>query len=195
MKQDTCQDRLILALRRKLKQAQTDLPVRERKGYKEHVLFDGLCTVMLPAYMQDMEPKDRQMKYRTALRPDEIITDGKADATFTFSHAGQADGKEEPEQRLEKLRTDMQKVWKQTVFYDKGIVRAGEIPVAWMDCRTFCLDRDLYCLLFLFAAQGQLILGNFHCRFPGYDSWKQVVPGVLESIEEGGNHERLSDQN
>ena len=194
MKQDNYQDRLILALRRKYKQEQSDIPVRERKGFKEHILYGGLCKVMLPAHMQDMEPKDRLVKYRTALCPDVAITDGNADATFSFSSAGQAAETENTEQRMEKLREDMQKVWKQAVFYDKGTVRAGEIPDPWMDCRTFCLDTSLYCLLFLFAVQGRLILGNFHCRFPEYDRWKPVVLGVLETIEEGGGHERLSDQ-
>ena len=176
MNKDNHRDRLILELRRKYKQEQSAVPVRERKGFKERILYGGLCTIMLPAYMQDMEQKDR------------------LDATFTFSSVGGAAGSENPEQRMEKLRADMRKVWKQAVFYDKGTVMAGEIPVPWMDCRTFCLDTSLYCLLFLFAVQGRLILGNFHCRFPEYDRWKPVALGVLETIEEGGGHERLSDQ-
>ena len=97
------------------------------------------------------------------------------------------------EQGVERLRQDMQKVWKQAVFYDMGTVKTGEVPVSWMDCKTFCLDGSLYCLLFLFEIQGQLILGNFHCSFSKYDRWKPTVLRVLETIEEeGGYHERLS---
>lgn len=194
MNKDNHQDRLILELRRKYKQEHSAVPVRERKGFKERILYGGLCTIMLPAYMQDMAQKDRLAKYRNLLHPDVAVTDGNADATFTFSSVGGAAGSENPEQRMEKLRADMRKVWKQAVFYDKGTVMAGEIPVPWMDCRTFCLDTSLYCLLFLFAVQGRLILGNFHCRFPEYDRWKPAALGVLETIEEGGGHERLPDQ-
>ena len=95
----------------------------------------------------------RYAKYRSLTYPEVVMTDENADATFTFSFAGQATEGEEPEQRMERLRADMQKVWKQAVFYDTGVVMAGDIPVPWMDCKTFCLNGSLYCLLLLFKLQ------------------------------------------
>ena len=92
MNKDNHRDRLILELRRKYKQEQSAVPVRERKGFKERILYGGLCTIMLPAYMQDMEQKDRLAKYRNLLHPDVAVTDGNADATFSFSSVGGAEG-------------------------------------------------------------------------------------------------------
>ncbi len=188
-------DELILELRRKYRQAQLDTQERAEQGLQEVSLYDGLCTIGLPVSMYDMEPWKRSVKYRGRTQPDVVITDENADATFTFSYAGQMAEGEKPEQRLENLRADMQKVWKQAVFYDTGMVMAGDLPVPWMDCKTFCLDCSLYCLLFLFELQGELVLGNFHCSFPQYDKWKPVVLEVLETIETKGgrNDERLSD--
>jgi len=177
-------DQLILENRRKYRQDQPDAFVQEQQGFREISLYDGLCTIMLPAYMHEMERRNRFAKYRSLTRPDVVITDKDADAAFTFSRAGQAAETGEPEQRMEKLRADMQKVWKRAVFYDMGMVMAGEIPVPWMDCKTFCLDGGLYCLLFLIEIQGQLILGNFHCSFPQYDKWKPMVLRALATIKE-----------
>ena len=193
MYQETYQDELFLKLRRKYRQEQSDVLAKEQQGFQEMLLYDGLCTIMLPAYVHDMELRKRFAKYRSLSRPYLVITDSDADATFTFSHAGQAAEAQEPEQRIKMLRTDMKKVWKQIVFYDMGMVMAGDISVPWMDCKTFCLDGSLYCLLFLFEIQGQMILGNFHCSFPQYDRWKPIVLRVLATIKEGGYDERLSD--
>lgn len=192
MEQNTYQDKLILELRRKYRQKQPDAFVEEQKEWKRIPLFNGLCSIMFPAYMHDMGQRERWIKYRSFECPDVVITDGDADATFTFSLAGQAVETEEPAERLESLRRDMQKVWKQAVFYDRGTVMAGEILIPWMDCKTFCLNGSLYCLLFLLEIQGQLILGNFHCSFPQYDRWKPMVLRLLQTVEEGGYHERLS---
>ena len=193
MKQDAYPDKLILELRRKCRQEQPDALVGEQKEFKRVILCDGLCTIRLPSYMHAMKQRERLIKYRNAMMPEIIIADGNSDATFTFSPAGQAYEMQNLEQGVERLRQDMQKVWKQAVFYDMGIVKTGEVPVSWMDCKTFCLDGSLYCLLFLFEIQGQLILGNFHCSFSKYDRWKPTVLRVLETIEEeGGYHERLS---
>ena len=51
--------------------------------------------------------------------------------------------------------------------------------VAWMDFKSFCLDNQLYCLIFLFYIEEQIVLGNFHCLFPQYNLWK---PAILKSI-------------
>lgn len=175
-------DKFILELRR-YRRAQLDAQEQADQEFQEVSLYDGRCTVSIPAHMYGMELWKRFVKYRGSTQPDIIMTDKNADATFTFSLAGQAAEGEKPEQRMEGLRADMQKVWKQAVFYDTGVVMAGEIPVPWMDCKTFCLDGSLYCLLFLFEIQGQLILGNFHCSFSRYDRWKPIVLKVLETIE------------
>lgn len=190
-------DQLILELRRKYRQAQSDTQVQERQGVQAVSLYGGLCTIMLPTCLHDMKREHRYAKYRGRTQPDVIITDENADATFTFSLAGQAAEGEKPEQRMESLRADMQKVWKQAVFYDTGTVMAGDMPVPWMDCKTFCLDGNLYCLLFLFELQGELVLGNFHCSFPQYDRWKPIVLEVLETIETEGelkDYERNASQ-
>lgn len=193
MEQKTYQDKLILELRRKYRQKQPDILVEEQKEWKRILLPGRVCYMMLPVYMHDMRQRERWIKYRSFKCPDVVLTDGNADVTFTFSLAGQAVEAEKPIQRLESLRRDMQKIWKQMVFYDMETVMAGEIPIPWMDCKTFCLNGSLYCLLFLLEMQGQLILGNFHCSFPQYDRWKPMVLRLLQTVEEeGGHHERLS---
>ena len=81
------------------------------------------------------------------------------------------------------IRNDMRKIWKQNVFYDIGEVVAENTPVAWMDFKAYCLDGNLYSLLFMFQTQARSILGNFHCSFPIYDIWKPVVLKLLTTIQ------------
>ena len=95
-------------------------------------------------------------------------------------------GGEEQRQVSEKMaviRNDMKKIWKQNVFYDTGEVMAENTPVAWMDFKAYCLDGNLYSLLFMFQTQAQTVLGNFHCSFTIYDIWKPLVLKLLTTIQ------------
>lgn len=59
MEQNTYQDKLILELRRKYRQKQPDTLAEEQKEWKRISLPGGLCSIMLPAYMQDMGQRER----------------------------------------------------------------------------------------------------------------------------------------
>ena len=50
--------------------------------------------------------------------------------------------------QMKKVHDDMEKVWKQNVFYDTGQITIEELAVAWMDFRSFCMDGSIYNLLF-----------------------------------------------
>ena len=114
-----------------------------------------------------------------------IKTDAERDASMTFSILSPADVEDaEPvTEQLAKIRSDMKKVWKQNVFYDIGQVAADGGSVAWMDLRTYCLDGNLYSMVFLFRAGKQTVLGNFHCSFPMYDVWKPTVLKLLATVQ------------
>lgn len=184
-------DRMILALKTKCGEKQTEcLPVEEELGVgtrklplHREILFDGLCSMMLPDTMTDMDEGIRTAVYRSANRPQIIKTDEKAGVTITFSLLPVEDVTDSVPMRMDKLRSDMKKLWKQNVFYDRGEIRADGFPAAWMDCKAFCLDGSLYCLLFMFQAEGQMILGNFHCSFPQYDTWKPAILKLLATLQ------------
>ena len=42
---------------------------------------------------------------------------------------------------------------------------------------------SFYSLLFMFQAQAQSVLGNFHCSFQIYDIWKSVIIKLLTTIQ------------
>ncbi len=42
---------------------------------------------------------------------------------------------------------------------------------------------SFYSLLFMFQAQAQSVLGNFHCSFQIYDIWKPVIIKILTTIQ------------
>ena len=140
---------------------------------------------MLPEILSDMNARYRMVKYRNQNRPQVIKTDSNADATVTFSLLPMADVENAPDisTQIEKLYGDMKKVWKQYVFYDTGQVEAEGLSIGWMDFRSFCMDGSIYNLLFMFQAEEQIVLGNFHCSFPQYDIWKPVMLKLLATIQ------------
>ncbi|MCM1425664.1 MAG: hypothetical protein NC118_03585 [Eubacterium sp.] len=192
MKEPEYIDSVILALRTKCEEKQEEqqqisdtIPIGVNKIslYREE-LFGGKCSMMLPEIMTDMNRRYRMIKYRNQHRPQVIKTDFDNDATVTFSLLPMADRENAADisVQMEKLYSDMKKVWKQYVFYDTGEVAAGEFAVAWMDFRSFCVDGSIYNLLFMFRAEEQIVLGNFHCSFPQYDIWKPVILKLLTTV-------------
>ncbi|MBQ6887081.1 MAG: hypothetical protein IJN54_06175 [Lachnospiraceae bacterium] len=195
MKDEEYLDRIILALRAKYQQKKAEnepigeemlVGVRKVSLYRE-VLFEGKCSIMLPETMRDMSYLDSTVKYRSQNRPQVIKTDSSGDASITFNLLPMSDTEtvENILVTLEQIRSDMKKVWKQNVFYDMGEIVKGELPVAWMDFRAFCLDGSLYSMIFIFRMEEQLVLGNFHCSFPQYDIWKPVILKLLTTIRAG----------
>ena len=186
-------DTQILALRSKYHEIQSEnQPVgneiqigTDRAALYKSDLFDGACSIMLPEIMTDMDSTDRTVIYQNRNRPQIIKADRDSGAVITFNILSQT-GEEEQRQVSEQMsviRNDMKKIWKQNVFYDIGEVMAENTPVAWMDFKAYCLDGNLYSLLFMFQTQAQTVLGNFHCSFPIYDIWKPLVLKLLTTIQ------------
>lgn len=186
-------DTQILALRSKYHEIQSEnQPVgneiqigTDRAALYKADLFDGACSIMLPETMTDMGAADREVIYQNRNNPQIIKADRESGAAITFSMLPQT-GEEEQRQVSEQMaviRNDMRKIWKQNVFYDIGEVMAENTPVAWMDFKAYCLDGNLYSLLFMFQTQAQTVLGNFHCSFPIYDIWKPLVLKLLTTIQ------------
>lgn len=193
MKEPEYIDSVILALRAKCEEKQTEsqqisdtihIGINKISLYREE-LFGGKCSIMLPEILSDMSDRYRIIKYRNQNRAQVIKTDLNGDATMTFSllPIPNKENALDISAQMEKLYCDMQKVWKQHVFYDMGEVEAEELLVAWMDFRSFCMDGSLYNLLFMFQVEEQIVLGNFHCSFPQYDIWKPVVLKLLMTIQ------------
>ena len=186
-------DTQILALRSKYHEIQSEnQPVgneiqigTDRAALYKADLFDGACSIMLPETMTDMGAADREVIYQNRNRPQIIKADRESGAAITFSMLPQTGGEEQRQvsEQMVVIRNDMRKIWKQNVFYDIGEVMAENTPVAWMDFKAYCLDGNLYSLLFMFQTQAQTVLGNFHCSFPIYDIWKPLVLKLLTTIQ------------
>ena len=184
-------DRTILALRTKYEveqtedqSAETEIGVGIQKlSLRRESLFEGKCSILLPETMTDMGDAERTVIYRNLKRPQIIKTDREAGVAMTFSLLPVDDMPESISMQLVRVCCDMNRIWKQNVFYDKGEIQAEGVSVAWMDYRAFCLDSSLYCLLFMFLMEEQIVLGNFHCSFPQYDIWKPTVLKLLATLQ------------
>lgn len=186
-------DKIILALRQKYVQKQVetqDVGASVWIGTKKEPLcmewlFQEKCSMLLPECLTDMGEAEAAARYRSINRPQIIKAQKHGDAVLTFSLIAMEECGEKLKvtDRLARLRQDMKKLWKQNVFYDTGIVQAGELEIPWMDMRGFCLNGSFYSLMFLFEIDEDVALGNFHCGFPQYDIWKPVMLKLLTTIK------------
>lgn len=184
-------DEMILALRKKYIEKQSEeLPagaeIKVGTGtipLQRESIFEGKCSMRLPENIREMPLPLRAVKYRSKNRPQIIKTDQEGDASFTFSVLPPDNSKEDLQERLRHIRDDMKQVWKQNVFYDEGEVHADAGTVMWMDFRSYCLNGSLYSMIFLFEMEDKIVLGNFHCSFAKYDTWKPMVLKLLTTIQ------------
>lgn len=177
-------DQVILELRKECEKRQKSSLLLKISDLRKIAVYEKAAYMMIPAEWESMSAVWRCAKYNRSDRPEIIMTDTHGDATITFSAIGEMDESIGIRQRLIQLRDDMQQVWNQIIFYGMGTIKAGEKDVEWMDCKTFCIDSELYSLLFLFSVRDRLILGNFHCSFAIYDRWKPKILEMLSTIEE-----------
>ncbi len=188
-------DETVLALRAKCQEQQyghqlvdEDVQIGLSKiSLTRTLLFGGICSMMLPDVLTDMDDRNIKIKYLNHNRPQIIKTDLNMDVTITFKLLPffELENAIDILEQLKKMRCDMKQIWKQNVFYDMGTVMAKGVPVAWMDFRGFCIDGSLYSMIFMFQAGEQIVLGNFHCSFPQYDIWKPIIVKLFETIEIG----------
>lgn len=205
MRETEYKDRLILALRKKYAEKLSEL-----ESVGENILIEGKrialhrewllgekCSVLLPEILKDMGIVEASARYRRNNRPQIIKAEVNGDAALTFSLVpikGSGLDAMDSMEKLQKIREDTKKIWKQNVFYDEGKVQAGQLEIAWMDLKAFCLNGSLYSLIFLFDIQEEIVLGNFHCGFRRYDVWKPIILKLLTTLQiQEENYERLSD--
>lgn len=194
-------DKIILALRKKqqIKKLENTrmeelLKKKEMTGFSRKYFAGQKFSLFLPEELQEMPEGEQSIKYPKLNRPEIILSDRYGNATLAFSclplMREQKD--KEVEDTVKEIHQEMKKRWKQQVSYETGVVKTGELKVAWLDYRGFCLDESLYSLLFLFFLQEEMILGNFHCSFVDYDRWKPIVLKLLETIETRREEKRQS---
>ncbi|MCI6813183.1 MAG: hypothetical protein MR922_12430 [Lachnospiraceae bacterium] len=194
-------DKIILALRKKQQRNRWEnksmeelLESEKMEGFSRKYFGGQKFSLFLPEELQEMSESKQKIKYPNWNRPKLILSDRYGNATLAFSclplMREQKD--KEVEDTLKEIQQEMKKRWKQQVFYETGVVKTGELKVAWLDYRGFCLDESLYSLLFLFFLQEEMILGNFHCSFVDYDRWKPIVLKLLETIETRREEKRQS---
>lgn len=147
-------------------------------------LLQGKCSMVLPGIMEDMPAFERTVRYRNKNRPPEIKAVSDRTAALTLDWYREEDKKEMPvSERLLQIKKDMEKVYKQNVFYDMDIVQAEDFPVAWMDYRAFGAGGSFYVITFLFETGGEIFIGNFHCSFKKYDIWKPVWKTLFATLQ------------
>ena len=180
-------DRMILTLREKYRQEQTEqMEGNEDEAWggtdgtilARKMFFEGAFSMMLPEDWTDMSALEMAAGYRTCSGERTIrkAPDGEAVLVLSIIFENEEEKEEDmdrkpfPELQViwETTQENMNKLYRQNVFYDNGTVYAGELPIFWQDMKAFCLSGSIYCLIFLFRTGTSYVSGNFHCDFEKY---------------------------
>ena len=194
-------DRMILTLREKYRQEQTEqMEGNEDEAWggtdgtilARKMFFEGAFSMMLPEDWTDMSALEMAAGYRTCSGERTIRKAPDGEAVLVLSRIFENEEEKEedmdrkpfPELQVlwETTQENMKKLYRQNVFYDNGTVYAGELPIFWQDMKAFFLSGSIYCLIFLFRTGTSYVSGNFHCDFEKYVMWRPAMLKLLRTI-------------
>lgn len=157
----------------------------ERISLHREFLLEEKFSMLLPEMWRNMEKWETAIRYRSLNGVYEIREAKNGDAVIIFQRITEQDERKtvEVREQFDLLCCNMKELWKQNVYYDTGVVWTKELEIPWIEMKSFCLTGSVYCIIFLFKLDGEIVLGNFHCAFERYDVWKPVVIKLLETLQ------------
>ena len=140
-----------------------------------------ILTMMLPVDFVMMPEEYALIKYPSAFRPQQIMTNLNLNVTMGFSvfpdNVKDKDVKQVAERIKEVLASE-------EVGLDFGNCRQlANIDAYWFDFRNHGMDQDIYNRLLVTLVKDRLLQITFSCQIQEQLDWKPVVAQMWESIE------------
>ncbi len=136
----------------------------------------------LPETFHKASEEEKCRLFWSDQRPEVVFLTENSQAGMGFQRLG-----EWKDRRLqvcrEEVRQVLEKLDGRTVFYEQGET-GKELPVLWMEYKSFVKRERLYNLSFLFHSKENMIMGNFFCLFEQYGRWKKEILELLGKISE-----------
>jgi len=177
----------------KNQQRNKDIEIDIKKGvYIDHSfvqfvdsdVLGGSFTVMIPSAFREMTSEEARNKYHSELRPQCIKTSPDTSINLCISLIADCPITEET-MKLDamEMKNALQKTNPAMEFYESGIEQLEDFKLAWFEFKSFALDGQMYNLMFLAPAKGQMLHGVFNCMFESSDNWKEPALQMVKSIK------------
>jgi len=146
--------------------------------------FEDRLELMIPEHFSPMPEKKIAEKYITVSKPQVVLTNGDYTINITLSLLKGTLRDEQVHSHLQTLQGAIREVYPATIFYDHRQLKPSEMPISYMDFKSFSLSGPIYNMMFVAAFAKQTLLGTFNCSFDHWEQWQPVVIEVLKNIRE-----------
>jgi len=182
-------DEKIISMRNQQKNQNVDI---EKGVYIDHSLVEfveveairGNFTVLIPSTFREMSNEEARNKYPSELRPQCIKTSHDTSVNLGMTLIAEYPATDETlENDTLEIKNALKKTNPAIEFYETGIEQLEDFKLSWFEFRSFALDGEMYNLMFLAPAKGQLLHGVFNCLFELSENWKEPALQMLKSIK------------
>ena len=148
----------------------------------------GCFSIPLPEYFEAVPTEIKQQMFPIGECPQVVKVSSTLKEMLTFNTLIKTQSDFDKE--TDKLRTELNEIFPQDVFYTQGVEQSEKVQIHWFDFKHFSIEGEQYSIMFIFALDDNRgFLGTFRCEFKSYDSWKPCVFAMLRAISFIGNIE------
>ena len=182
-------DEKIISMRKQQKNQNINI---EKGVYIDHSLiefveveaFDGQITVLIPSSFKDIPTEHAKIKYPSESRPQIIKTlpnDTSVNLCLSLIDCPIT------EQSLEDDAREMKNLLKKTnpamEFYKSNIEQLEDFKLAWFEFKSFAIDGQMFNIMFVAPAHGQMLQGVFNCFFDKIETWQKPALEIIKSLK------------
>lgn len=151
--------------------------------FSEIQLFNNQVAIMLPDSFVDMPLGIAKIKYPSEQRPQIIKTSMDTTTNFAFNLFNTVIEDGQIADATTQFKNVIARVNPAYVFYH-FVVEGSPKTIGWFDFKSYCVDANVYNLVYLTVIQNKLLHGMFSCLYKDALEWQDVLPQIIKTIRE-----------
>jgi len=152
--------------------------------FSEVNLFNNQAAIMLPDSFVDMPLNMAKIKYPSEQRPQIIKTNLDTTVNFCFNLFNMTISDDQIAEAAKQFKDVIQRVNPAYVFYHFELIKRETSPIGWFDFKSYCIDANVYNVVFVTAVNRKLLHGMFGCLYKDAVEWQDVLQQIMASVKE-----------
>ena len=153
----------------------------ERIPFSEREIIKKRLYMTIPSAFALMSTELAKFKYPDTNRPNIIFTNEEGSININFSLTKDKLENEWVEEARDFLQEVIIKMNPSCEIISSGIID-GETRIGYFDFVSPTIDGEVYNLMFLFALDGQFVLGTFNCTKADMNDWVEIAGQMVRSM-------------
>ena len=157
--------------------AADDVPV-----LAEREMLDGAIALLVPAGFEPMGEEMLGLKYPTANRPTEVLTNAAGSVNLAFNYTSNAVQPEQIEELLPTLKQMMDAAYPEARWNRSEVERREGRPFAVLDLWTPALDTGIRNIMVATSVGGRFLLVSFNATDEMAETWVPLGERMMASV-------------